>query len=44
MLDIEGIEVISDEMRAMTRLWEPWVYSPYGAGFDRQTEKHVPKA
>src|SRR6516165_146138 len=30
--------------RAMTRLWEPWVYWAYGAGFDRQTEKHVPEA
>jgi hypothetical protein len=28
----------------MTRLWEPWVYWAYGAGFDRQTEKHVPEA
>jgi len=30
--------------RAITRLWEPWVYWAYGAGFDRQTEKHVPEA
>jgi ubiquinone/menaquinone biosynthesis C-methylase UbiE len=30
--------------RAMTRLWEPWIYWAYGAGFDRQTEKHVPEA
>src|SRR6516162_1548628 len=30
--------------RALTRLWEPWVYWAYGAGFDRQTEKHVPEA
>jgi ubiquinone/menaquinone biosynthesis C-methylase UbiE len=30
--------------RAMTRLWEPWVYWAYGAGFDRETEKHVPEA
>ena len=30
--------------RAMTRLWEPWVYWAYGAGFDRQTEQHVPEA
>lgn len=28
--------------RAMTRLWEPWVYWAYGARFDRQTERHVP--
>jgi hypothetical protein len=28
----------------MTRLWEPWVYWAYGAGFDRETEKHVPEA
>ena len=30
--------------RAMTRLWEPWVYWAYGASFDRQTEKKVPDA
>jgi ubiquinone/menaquinone biosynthesis C-methylase UbiE len=30
--------------RAMTRLWEPWVHWAYGAGFDRQTERHVPEA
>lgn len=30
--------------RAMTRLWEPWVSWAYGAGFDRQTERHAPEA
>ena len=30
--------------RAIKRLWEPWVYWAYGAGFDRETEKHVPEA
>jgi ubiquinone/menaquinone biosynthesis C-methylase UbiE len=30
--------------RAVTRVWEPWVHWAYGAGFDRQTEKHVPQA
>jgi ubiquinone/menaquinone biosynthesis C-methylase UbiE len=30
--------------RAMTHLWEPWVYWAYGAGFDHQTEKYVPEA
>jgi ubiquinone/menaquinone biosynthesis C-methylase UbiE len=30
--------------RAMTRLWEPWVYWAYGAGFDRQTERKAPEA
>ena len=30
--------------RAMTRLWEPWVYWAYGAGFDRRTEQHIPDA
>jgi ubiquinone/menaquinone biosynthesis C-methylase UbiE len=30
--------------RAMTRLWEPWINWAYGAGFDRQTEKHAPEA
>jgi len=30
--------------RAMTQLWEPWVYWAYGAGFDRQTERYAPEA
>jgi len=30
--------------RAITKIWEPWVYWAYGAGFDRRTEEHVPKA
>jgi SAM-dependent methyltransferase len=30
--------------RAMTKLWEPWVAWAYGAGFDRDTEWHVPEA
>jgi ubiquinone/menaquinone biosynthesis C-methylase UbiE len=30
--------------RAMTRLWEPWVYWAYGATFDRQTERKAPEA
>ena len=30
--------------RIISRLWEPWVAWAYGAGFDRQTEKHVPEA
>jgi ubiquinone/menaquinone biosynthesis C-methylase UbiE len=30
--------------RAMTRLWEPWVYWAYGARFDRQTEARAPEA
>jgi demethylmenaquinone methyltransferase/2-methoxy-6-polyprenyl-1,4-benzoquinol methylase len=30
--------------RLLTRVWEPWVAWAYGAGFDRQTEKHVPEA
>jgi len=30
--------------RATTRLWEPWINWAYGAGFDRQTEKHAPEA
>jgi ubiquinone/menaquinone biosynthesis C-methylase UbiE len=30
--------------RAITRLWEPWVYWAYGAGFDRQTERYAPEA
>jgi ubiquinone/menaquinone biosynthesis C-methylase UbiE len=30
--------------RLMSRLWEPWMGWAYGAGFDRQTEKHVLEA
>jgi ubiquinone/menaquinone biosynthesis C-methylase UbiE len=30
--------------RAMTWLWEPWVYWVYGATFDRQTERKAPEA
>ncbi len=30
--------------RAMTRLWEPWVYWAYGATFDRQTETKASEA
>jgi len=30
--------------RAISRLWEPWIAWAYGAGFDRQTEKHIPEA
>src|SRR5712671_5817549 len=30
--------------RAVTHLWEPWINWAYGAGFDRQTEKHAPEA
>jgi ubiquinone/menaquinone biosynthesis C-methylase UbiE len=30
--------------RAITKIWEPWVYWAYGAGFDRRTQEHVPEA
>lgn len=30
--------------RAITKLWEPWVYWAYGASFDRETERHAPEA
>ncbi len=30
--------------RAVNRLWEPWIAWAYGAGFNRQTEEHVPEA
>ena len=29
---------------AITKIWEPWVYWAYGAGFDRRTEEYIPKA
>jgi ubiquinone/menaquinone biosynthesis C-methylase UbiE len=30
--------------RVITKIWEPWVYWAYGAGFDRRTEEHVSEA
>jgi len=30
--------------RIMSRIWQPWIAWAYGASFDRQTERHVPKA
>ncbi len=27
--------------RLVSRLWEPWIAWAYGAGFDRQTERHI---
>jgi ubiquinone/menaquinone biosynthesis C-methylase UbiE len=30
--------------RIVARLWEPWMRWAYGAGFDRQTEQHIPEA
>ena len=30
--------------RAVTWLWEPWVFWAYGASFDRHTEEHVSDA
>ena len=30
--------------RAITRLWEPWIFWAYGAGFDRRTEQYLPEA
>ncbi len=30
--------------RISARLWEPWMYWAYGAGFDRQTEAHAREA
>ena len=30
--------------QAVARLWEPWMHWAYGAGFDRRTEEHVPRA
>lgn len=30
--------------RFMTKIWEPWVYWAYGAGFERNTEQRAPEA
>jgi hypothetical protein len=40
----KAAEPMAPPRRAMTSLWEPWVYWAYGAGFNRQTEAHVPDA
>jgi ubiquinone/menaquinone biosynthesis C-methylase UbiE len=30
--------------RIMSRIWQPWIAWAYGASFERETERHVPKA
>jgi ubiquinone/menaquinone biosynthesis C-methylase UbiE len=30
--------------RAITRIWQPWIYWAYGASFDRNTEQYLPSA
>jgi ubiquinone/menaquinone biosynthesis C-methylase UbiE len=30
--------------RVIAKLWEPWIFWAYGAGFDRNTEAHIPDA
>jgi ubiquinone/menaquinone biosynthesis C-methylase UbiE len=30
--------------RMLSKIWEPWIAWAYGAGFDRETEKHIPKS
>jgi ubiquinone/menaquinone biosynthesis C-methylase UbiE len=30
--------------RAITKIWEPWVFWAYGASFDRRMQEHVPEA
>jgi hypothetical protein len=30
--------------RAITKLWQPWVYWAYGASFDRRTEQYLAEA
>jgi len=41
---LEYVRPRSAMRRAVTRLWEPWIDWAYGAGFDRQTEEHIPEA
>jgi ubiquinone/menaquinone biosynthesis C-methylase UbiE len=30
--------------KVLAKIWEPWMRWAYGAGFDRNTEEHVPEA
>jgi SAM-dependent methyltransferase len=30
--------------RIVSRIWQPWIAWAYGAGFDRETERHIPNA
>jgi ubiquinone/menaquinone biosynthesis C-methylase UbiE len=30
--------------RAVSYVWQPWIQWAYGAGFDRNTDRHVPEA
>lgn len=30
--------------RVLSQIWQPWIAWAYGAGFDRQTERHIPEA
>jgi demethylmenaquinone methyltransferase/2-methoxy-6-polyprenyl-1,4-benzoquinol methylase len=41
---LEYVRPTGTVRRIMSRIWQPWVSWAYGAGFDRQTEKHVPAA
>ncbi len=41
---LEYVRPKSGLRRFSARLWEPWMYWAYGAGFDRRTEEHVPEA
>ncbi len=38
---LEYVRPQSALRRFSARLWEPWMYWAYGAGFDRQTEAHA---
>lgn len=41
---LEYVRPSSAIRRFVSRLWQPWIASAYGASFDRQTERCVPKA
>jgi ubiquinone/menaquinone biosynthesis C-methylase UbiE len=41
---LEYVRPAGRARRAIARMWEPWMAWAYGAGFDRDTEMHVPAA
>lgn len=41
---LEYVRPTGAARRFKARLWEPWMKWAYGAGFDRNTERHIPEA
>jgi demethylmenaquinone methyltransferase/2-methoxy-6-polyprenyl-1,4-benzoquinol methylase len=41
---LEYVRPQATRRRLIARLWEPWIAWAYGAGYDRDTERHIPEA